>query len=85
MTVQQLGDGHADGVQTPNTKLGFFGITPVAKRAETAGQTALSTSAALAVTTISSGAFGYTSAQANGILAAINEIQAVLRLYGLIP
>ena len=85
MAAQQLGDGHADGVTLPDTKIGFFGITPVARRADTAGQTALSTSAALAVTTISSGAFGYTSVQANGILASINEIQAVLRLYGLIP
>jgi hypothetical protein len=33
MAVNQVGDGSADGVQTPNTKLGFYGATPVAIRA----------------------------------------------------
>lgn len=31
MAVNQLGDGSADGVQTPNTKFGAFGTTPVAQ------------------------------------------------------
>lgn len=31
MTIQQIGDGHADGVQFPDTKAGFFGATPVAQ------------------------------------------------------
>lgn len=32
MAIQQIGDGHADGVQFPNTKLGFYGLaTPIAK------------------------------------------------------
>lgn len=31
MALQQVGDGHADGVQLPNTKAGFFGTTPVAR------------------------------------------------------
>jgi hypothetical protein len=36
MAVNQLGDGSADGVQLPNTKVGFYGATPVAIRASTA-------------------------------------------------
>jgi hypothetical protein len=35
MAVNQLGDGSQDGVQTPNTKLGFYGATPVSIRAST--------------------------------------------------
>lgn len=35
MAINQVGDGSADGVQTPNTKLGFYGATPVAIRAST--------------------------------------------------
>lgn len=32
MTVQQIGSGDSDGMQFPNTKLGFFGLTtPIAK------------------------------------------------------
>lgn len=30
MTIQQIGDG-GEGVQFPNTKAGFFGVTPVAR------------------------------------------------------
>lgn len=30
MTINVLGDSSADGVQLPNTKVGFFGATPVA-------------------------------------------------------
>lgn len=31
MAINQLGDGNPDGWQTPNTKGGFFGATPVAR------------------------------------------------------
>jgi hypothetical protein len=31
MAANQIGDGSADGVQLPNTKAGFFGVTPVAQ------------------------------------------------------
>jgi len=36
MAINQLGDGSQDGVQTPNTKLAFYGATPVALRVSTA-------------------------------------------------
>lgn len=35
MAINQIGDGSADGVQAPNTKLGFYGAAPVAIRATT--------------------------------------------------
>ena len=32
MAINQLGDGNPDGVQLPNTKLGFYGLaTPIAQ------------------------------------------------------
>lgn len=46
MAIQQLGDGHADGVQLPNTKLGFYGLaTPIAKPSVTWPNTATATTA----------------------------------------
>ena len=32
MTARQVGDGNADGLQLPDTKVGFFGATPVAQQ-----------------------------------------------------
>lgn len=43
MSVQQLGDGHPDGVQLPDTKAGFFGATPVAQPSVTWPNTATAT------------------------------------------
>lgn len=31
MAINQLADGNPDGAQLPNTKMGFFGATPVAQ------------------------------------------------------
>lgn len=31
MAINHLADGNPDGAQLPNTKMGFFGATPVAK------------------------------------------------------
>lgn len=33
MAINQVGDGSSDGVEFPNTKLGFYGATPVAQPA----------------------------------------------------
>ena len=41
MAINQLGDGNPDGVQTPDTKLGFYGTTPVAQRAGASQATSL--------------------------------------------
>jgi len=52
----QVGDGSAEGVKFPNTKLGFFGATPVAKRAD-ASQAAFTDNSTGTVTdTIAAGA-----------------------------
>ena len=41
MTAEQLGCGDLDGVYTPNTKVGFYGTTPIALRAGAAQATSL--------------------------------------------
>jgi hypothetical protein len=33
MAINSIGDGSAEGVQLPNTKVGFYGAAPVAIRA----------------------------------------------------
>ena len=77
MAVKQLSDGNGDGTtlgQSATDLIAFHGATPSDQRAYTAQ---ISTSAAV------SGAFGYTSAQANGIITLLNEIQAILVEKGL--
>jgi len=39
MPVNQLGDGGPDGIQAPDTKIGFYGATPVAQPAAIADAT----------------------------------------------
>jgi hypothetical protein len=39
MTARQVYDGHADGVQFPDTKIGFYGVTPAAQPATIADAT----------------------------------------------
>lgn len=56
-------------------KLGFLGATPVARTAFT--QTAIDTSIAFSTTP-----FGFTSSQANGLIALGNEMRAVLITLG---
>jgi len=53
MAAQQIGDGHADGVQFANTKIGFFGATPAAQQATIADatNTTTTTSTTTALTT----------------------------------
>lgn len=41
MAAQQVGDGHADGVQFADTKAGFYGATPIAQRSGAAQATSL--------------------------------------------
>lgn len=55
--------------------IGFYGTTPVA---QAAAVTSISTSAAV------SGAFGFTSAQANGIITSLNSLITALHNLGLI-
>jgi len=53
MAAQQVGDGHADGVQFADTKIGFFGVTPAAQPATIADatNTTTTTSTTTALTT----------------------------------
>ena len=78
MPVNQIGDGSPDGVQAPNTKFGFYGVTPVAQRATTSVQLSSNLS------TISSGSLGATLQSAfNANQAALQEVMATLKVYGL--
>ena len=79
--TRQLSDGDRDGTkigQSATDKLGFYGVTPVAQRAGSA-QAAVPTTAAT-----STSPFGYSEAQANAIVALLNEIRAALVAAGLI-
>jgi hypothetical protein len=41
MAINQGGDGNPDGVQFPDTKIGFYGTTPIAQRSGAAQATSL--------------------------------------------
>lgn len=81
-TVEQRGDMSrfvapiGVGTQDPGP-VGFFGTTPAAQRTGTV-LAAIATTAAT-----STSPFGFTSAQANAIIATLNEVRATLILYGL--
>jgi hypothetical protein len=71
----------ADGVQITTTaaeKLGFHGAIPVAQRAG-AAQAAVPTTAAT-----NASPYGYSEAQANAIVALVNELRAALVEKGII-
>lgn len=78
MAVQQLGDGNPDGscLEPSGGKLGFFGTTPVVK--QTVGAAVASTAAT------NSSPYGFAQAQADAIVARLNEIRAALVAHGLI-
>jgi hypothetical protein len=58
--------------------VGFYGAAPIAQRAG-AAQAAVATTGATSTTP-----FGYTEAQANAIIALLNEIRAALVAVGII-
>jgi UDP-N-acetyl-D-mannosaminuronic acid transferase (WecB/TagA/CpsF family) len=70
-------DGYSVG-QSATDKVGFYGATPVAQRAG-AAQAAVTTTAATSTTP-----FGYSEAQANAIVALVNEMRAALVALGII-
>jgi len=74
------GGPQGDGVQigTTGEKVGFLGATPIVQRVG-AAQAAVATTAAT-----DSDPFGYTEAQANAIIALLNEIRAALVAVGII-
>ena len=70
-------DGMVVG-QSATDKIGFYGATPVAQRAG-AAQAAVTTTAATSTTP-----FGYSQAQADAIVALVNEMRAALVAVGII-
>jgi len=80
MTTLYLDHGNEDGWgigKTTADKVGFHGATPTAQRSGSA-QAAVAATAATAETP-----YGYTEAQANAIIALLNEIRATLVAKGL--
>lgn len=80
MAVEYLGTNGPDGTvlgQSSTEKIGFWGATPGAQGTFT--NAAVSTSAAVSVC----GAFAFTSAQANGIIALVNELRELAVTLGL--
>ena len=81
-TYEQVTYGSPDGAQVgvSSTELvAFFGATPVAKPSG-ASQAAVSTAAA----TTGAAIYGFTSAQANGLVALVNQLRSDLVTLGLI-
>ena len=81
MAAYQVGDGNAEGVIFPDTKLGFFNTTPAARPD-------VANSATITATwvTISDGAQGFgfsTSDQIISVIAVIKQMQHVLTTLGL--
>lgn len=81
-TIQQIdyGSGNPDGAQLggdTSAKVGFFGATPVARRAG-------ATQTTLAAYTLTTGGVGFvTTAQLQSVLDQLNEIRSLLTQYGL--
>lgn len=62
--------------------IGFYGATPITQRAASA-MPAIATTAAISSST-SATCFGFTSAQATGIILLVNELRAAAVALGLI-
>ena len=77
--IIEAGGVHDDGVQIGLTgeKLGFLGATPVVQRSGAAGAAVAATAAT------SSTPFGFSEAQANAIVALVNELRATVVALGL--
>lgn len=77
MAINQVGDGSADGVQTPNTKLGFYGIAPVAQRASN------STLQRTSLLSTATGTISVSTAAFNQVVNSLMEVMNTLAAYGL--
>lgn len=73
------GGTHPDGTQIGDTgeKLGVLGATPIVQRASAAGAAVATTAAT------NSSPYGFSEAQANAIVALVNECRATLVAFGL--
>lgn len=81
MAVEYIGDSGPDGTIVGKTAAALIGFHGTAGTA----QVALSATAALATTAATTGAatYGFTSAQANGMVALVNALRAALVAKGL--
>lgn len=81
MSVNQMGDGSADGVQFPNTKAGFYGATPVSQWRKS---TAVQYSSLLATMTTTAGSLfdGANLSTVNQAITALQEVMATLQALG---
>lgn len=79
MSSKQLSDGGPDGTvlgQSAADKIGFHGTAGTA-------QVALSATPAISTAAATTGAYGFTSAQANSIVALANALRAALVTKGI--
>lgn len=81
-TYEQLSSGGADGIQLPNTKIGFYGATPVAQWRKS---TAVQYSSLLATMLTTSGSLfdGTNLATINQAILALQEVMNTLAAHGL--
>jgi hypothetical protein len=83
--VEYLGMNASGGMVVGATSaelVGFYGATPVAQR-QSSAMPAIATTAVISSST-SATCFGYTSAQATGIITLVNELRAAAVALGLI-
>lgn len=76
MAVNQVGDGSADGVQLPATKVGFYGTSPVAQptAATNVHTVAAGATTAVFVNTTFDGSIGTTAYTVGDIVAALKTL-----------
>lgn len=77
-THQPKSGGGVEVGQSASDLVAFYGVTPIVQRAGSA-QAAVTTTASTSTTP-----FGYTQAQADAIVALVNEMRAALVALGLI-
>jgi hypothetical protein len=79
--IKSVHDGNDDGLNLGDAttdKVGFYGVTPIVQRSGK-DQAAVDTTAAT-----STEPYGFSSTQANAIIALVNEIRAALVAIGII-
>ena len=82
-TIEYVNDGRPDGAifgQTSADLIAFYGVTATIAQPSGAAQAAVATD----VATTGTATYGFTSAQANGMVATVNAIRTALVNLGLI-
>ena len=76
MAINQLGDGAAEGVQLPKTKLGAFGATPAAQptAADNVHTVAAGATIAVYTNTTFDGSIGTTAYTIGDLVAALKTL-----------